>query len=1070
MKRVKYFEGFAAKAVALLLGLFLCVSVAGADKVGFADVLHAEEAASGVQAEIDSAASGATVTLAEDCAQALTVGADKNITLDLAGYVISATLTNGGTLTLTDSVGTGKFDIVNASSTDVTTAAVINNGTLTVDGATIECTGTGSGSVMHGISNSGTLTFADGEITVTSTGTKWGFAIFNATNGVIQDISGGSISSYIVNAGSGSNAVALVNNGTVKDISGGKLYAESCGTGYATALRNNAAAAKVENISGGELSALVTNTNAGDAHIAYGIKNQSGTIDEISGGRISAKTTAAQWAFGIWNQAAIGTVSGGEIIAVIEHSKNAPNAIALANDKTVNAITGGTFYAVSSCPNGGTFATRTKNAGNAVGSVSGGAYYVNKTADNRYLYTEGGGTATFASGYVLSAASQATQYRYVLGSGETYTEAYPQDGFVMIGTVKDSGGQAVKEYTLIGTERGDAAAVGDRQYDSVSAAVAASEAGDTVTVLKDCEESITVSAGKDVTVDLCGKEIAGDVSVEADATLKITDSAGSGRLYKSTSASGLDPLISNRGTLICENVAMRIEGRSDGVEADGIYNYAGASLTVQGGRLRALSYGTKWSHGIVNAGATEKISDAVIESVSLSSDTLSNIVAISVISGTVKEISGGLVYAQSYGKGGSAVGVRTQSSAKVQNITGGTVKAVVNGSSGSTAKAYGVYAEGASSSVKVSGGKIAAYNYTDAAYGIYNKGTGAMSGGYVTAQSEGAHAVHNTGALEISGGVFDAGADGEPVFNDGGTVTYGSATELRAMKHASARYAAAQTDVVIEQLDGTEFAGVNVYRDHKLLYAYHDYEKSGYYLDKFTTQGENEVVMTEEDFASAESSVTVYASYEKSPLYYFLGSSVTYGHANNGSSFVNEISSTLNAICVKEAVSGTTLADNGANSYVSRMLSNFDKNAKVEQLIVQLSTNDATQNAKRGVISSGNNIEDFDKTTTLGAIEYIIAYAKNTWNCDVTFYTNPKYTNDSYASLVTDLYAVQEKWGIGIVDFYNYADMDELPAATLSSYMADAIHPNALGYNWMGKVFSDYLRTAFSAKHAGVSI
>ncbi len=1066
MKKLHIADQYSKKAVAFLLVLCLSLSVAAVGKIA---AVHATDVP-GIQAEIDSAASGATVTLAEDCAQALSVGAEKEITLDIAGHTVSATLTNNGTLTLIDTVGTGKFEIVNNSATEATTAAIVNNGTLTVDGVTVECVGTGNGSIMHGISNNGILTFADGEITVTSTGTKWGFGISNAASGVIQDISGGRIRSYIANAGSGCNAVAVLNNGTVKNISGGKLYAESNGTGYATALRNNADAAKVERISGGELSALVTNANAADKHIAYGVYNQKGTIEEISGGKIAAKTTATQWAFGIWNQAVIDTISGGAIMAEIEHTKNAPNAIALSNNKTVQAITGGTFYAVSSCPSGSTIAIRSQNAGSDVVSVSGGAYYINKMQEGNYLFATAGGKITRADGYELSDASSVTSYRYILGSGETYTEVYPQDGNTMIGTVQNATGQTVKEYVLTGTDRGDAAAIGDKQYDSVNAAVAASAAGDTVQVLKDGEEGIGVPAGKDVTVDLCGKEIVGTVSVAEGATLRLTDSVGTGRLYKKAEANGLDPLVFNRGTLTIENVNMRIDGRNNTAEADGINNYAGASLTMTGGRLRALSYGTKWSHGIVNEGTVESLADAQIESISLHADSSSNIVALSVIGGgTVKKIDGGLLYAQSYGTAGSAVGIRTQGTGKVQNI-GGTVKAVVNSTKSGTAKAYGIYTEGADSAVAVADGTVVACNYTDVAYGIYNKGKCTVSGGYIAAQSDTAHTVHNTGTLTISGGVFDVSSGGAYIDNDNGTATYAPNVTLRTMEHASARYAAADGDVVVEQLDGETLIGVDVYRNGESQYAYHAYRKSGYYLDTFLTKGESATEVDIKEFAALPSSVTVYGSYQKVPLYYFLGSSVTYGHANNGSSFVNEISSSLNAVCVKEAVSGTTLANNGANSYVARMLSSFDKNAKAEQLIVQLSTNDATQNAKRGTIASSKNIEDFDNTTTIGAIEYIIAYAKKTWDCEVTFYTNPKYNNDAYASLVADLYAVQEKWGIGIVDFYNYKDMDALSAATLSSYMADAIHPNAHGYRWMGEVFTDYLRTAFSAKHHGGEI
>lgn len=103
-------------------------------------------------------------------------------------------------------------------------------------------------------------------------------------------------------------------------------------------------------------------------------------------------------------------------------------------------------------------------------------------------------------------------------------------------------------------------------------------------------------------------------------------------------------------------------------------------------------------------------------------------------------------------------------------------------------------------------------------------------------------------------------------------------------------------------------------------------------------------------------------------------------------------------------------------------------------------------------------MEDFDTTTVLGAIEFIIAYAQKTWGCEVTFYTNPDFNNAAYESLIDDLYEIQKKWGIGVIDFYNYKDMDALDAATLASYMSDAIHPNAMGYRWMGEVFSAYLK------------
>ena len=51
----------------------------------------------------------------------------------------------------------------------------------------------------------------------------------------------------------------------------------------------------------------------------------------------------------------------------------------------------------------------------------------------------------------------------------------------------------------------------------------------------------------------------------------------------------------------------------------------------------------------------------------------------------------------------------------------------------------------------------------------------------------------------------------------------------------------------------------------------------------------------------------------------FLGSSVTKGFAAYGKSFVDMIAARTGATCVKEAVSGTTLVDDNAKSYVTRL-------------------------------------------------------------------------------------------------------------------------------------------------------
>lgn len=192
-------------------------------------------------------------------------------------------------------------------------------------------------------------------------------------------------------------------------------------------------------------------------------------------------------------------------------------------------------------------------------------------------------------------------------------------------------------------------------------------------------------------------------------------------------------------------------------------------------------------------------------------------------------------------------------------------------------------------------------------------------------------------------------------------------------------------------------------------------------------------------------------------LLVFLGSSVTYGSATNGRSFVEEVAKRTGFECVKEAVSGTTLAvrdGDGDSSYVAR-LKRIGAERNVSGLIVQLSTNDATQNVPLGSVSDG---EKRDVKTVTGAIEEIIAYAKNVWNCRIAFYTNPYFNHERYKKMIAVLYEVQRKTAIDIIDFYNMRSMVRPDEAGVSRYMSDAIHPNDKGYRRMSDVFIEYLQ------------
>ncbi len=165
----------------------------------------------------------------------------------------------------------------------------------------------------------------------------------------------------------------------------------------------------------------------------------------------------------------------------------------------------------------------------------------------------------------------------------------------------------------------------------------------------------------------------------------------------------------------------------------------------------------------------------------------------------------------------------------------------------------------------------------------------------------------------------------------------------------------------------------------------------------------------------------------------FLGSSVTYGSASGGVSFADMMAQRCGIHCIKEAVSGTTLADIDEESYVAR-LKKVDPATKVDLLICQLSTNDA----------SSKRIKDVSETEN--AIRFILEYAKATFRCPVVFYTGTYFESEKYAAMVKLLYALQKEYDFHILDLYNDEEMLSVSKEQYAQYMSDHVHPTLLGY------------------------
>ncbi|MCR5545371.1 MAG: SGNH/GDSL hydrolase family protein [Lachnospiraceae bacterium] len=192
----------------------------------------------------------------------------------------------------------------------------------------------------------------------------------------------------------------------------------------------------------------------------------------------------------------------------------------------------------------------------------------------------------------------------------------------------------------------------------------------------------------------------------------------------------------------------------------------------------------------------------------------------------------------------------------------------------------------------------------------------------------------------------------------------------------------------------------------------------------------------------------------------FLGSSVTDGAAAEQQSFVELFEYRDGVQAIKEAKSGTTLVNQtsipsflafgNGKSYVRR-LKELNIDEKVDCVVCQLSTNDATMKKDLGQISESKELKDFDTSTITGAMEYVIAYSEQTWNCPVVFYTGAYYSNKEYEKMVQQLYALQDKWSIGIIDLYSDKVFNDIDQESYELYMYDEIHPTKAGYEewWM---------------------
>lgn len=199
---------------------------------------------------------------------------------------------------------------------------------------------------------------------------------------------------------------------------------------------------------------------------------------------------------------------------------------------------------------------------------------------------------------------------------------------------------------------------------------------------------------------------------------------------------------------------------------------------------------------------------------------------------------------------------------------------------------------------------------------------------------------------------------------------------------------------------------------------------------------------------------------------FFLGSSVTYGSGSEGEAMGEFIAKRNACTVIKEAVPGTTLADIDnpiGKSYVKRLdeyINSDDCASNIDIFVCQLSTNDMNADAF-GTVTADNvtEISAFDKATTYGAMEYVIARVTQKWSCPIMFYTNNKISNTNYAAMVEAAHALEKKYTkVSVLDLYNDAEFNAITDEQRALYMTDSIHPTKAGYrDWWLPEFESML-------------
>ena len=188
------------------------------------------------------------------------------------------------------------------------------------------------------------------------------------------------------------------------------------------------------------------------------------------------------------------------------------------------------------------------------------------------------------------------------------------------------------------------------------------------------------------------------------------------------------------------------------------------------------------------------------------------------------------------------------------------------------------------------------------------------------------------------------------------------------------------------------------------------------------------------------------------------GDSIAAGDGNNGKGYAELFASKYDMVCYDFAVGGATLGETDSNNITTQVNTALSKGIIPDYILIEGGTNDiASYNVPIGQITTDYNVNNFDKSTTIGGLEWIIYTLKTNFpSAKIAFVSVHRMGSRGYLNQIERQGACVDtckKWSIPVIDIFNRGNLNTfLPEyhkftnPTESQPNGDRTHPNELGY------------------------